>query len=215
MNPFLFALLAGSTSNPAENSSAGSSGGTAGATESLKKLFTNPVIYIVLGAIVLLIIAVYLIRRFTGPVPGATKIIVRGGKIHKVLKEGDGRYFMVPFRDAVGAVIGHKEQNFSSDKLFINNGPDALYKVHYTLTYKVVDPVAFYPFSGRINELLNGKLNDELRLYADQGNALVIVRDYRENAALLLSLINKAIEEYQVEATSFKINIIEPLGGRK
>ncbi len=209
-------LILNILSSVASTSEGGSSGGSGGQSlESLKKIFQSPILYIVLGAIVLLIIVVYLIRRVTRSTPEATTIIVRGGQIHKVLNEPNQRYFLVPFRDHVGAIISSKEAEFSSDKLFINNGPDALYKVHYTLTYKVNDPVAFYPYAGKIQDLLVKKLNDELRLYADQGHALTIVKDYRENAAELLSIINKAVEEYHIEATEFKINIIEPLGGRQ
>ena len=206
----IYRFLSAATTSAESTSSSG--GGAAGATESLKKIFTNPVVYIVLGALILLIIVVYLARRFVKPTPNAVTIIVRGGKIRKTLKDGDGRTFLVPFRDSVGAIITNADKEFSSDKLFINNGPDALYKIHYTLTYKVNDAVAFYPYAGKINDLLIAKLNDELRYYADQGNALILVKDYRENADKILEVINKAIAEYQVEAVSFKINIIEPLG---
>lgn len=205
----LLSILSAATSEATSSSSGGTK---ESATESLKKIFQSPVLYIVLGAIVLLVIVVYLIRRFVKPTKNATTIIVRGGKIRKVLEENDKAVFLTPFRDSVGAIITKDNKVFSSDKLFINNGPDALYKIHYDLTYRVLDPKAFYPYAGRINELLNTRLNDSLRLYADQGNALVLVKDYRENASVILEVINKAIAEYQVEAVEFKINIIEPLG---
>ena len=118
----------------------------------------------------------------------------------------------MPFVDRVGAIISLNERELNSDKLFINNGPDALYKVNYTLKYKVTNPVEFYKYNENINNLITKKLNDDLREYADQGNALALVKDYRSNNELILSLINKAIEEYQVEALSFKINLIEPMG---
>ena len=56
------------------------------------------------------------------------------------------------------------------------------------------------------------KLNDELREYADKGNALLLVKDYRNNTATILSVINQAIKEFAIEATEFKINLIEPVG---
>ena len=92
-----------------------------------------------------------------------------------------------------------------------SSGPDALHKINYTLKYKVTNPKEFYKFINNINNLLPTKLNDELRLYADQGNALILVKDYRENTYKILEVINKAVSEYFIEVTEFKINIIEPM----
>lgn len=61
-----------------------------------------------------------------------------------------------------------------------SSGPDALYKINYALKYKATNPKEFYKFMNNINNLLPSKPNDELLLYADQGNALVLVKDYRE-----------------------------------
>ena len=180
--------------------------------ESLKKLFTNPVLYIVLGCIVLLIIVVYLIRRFVKARENAATIVVRRGKIYKVLDKNNPKCFLVPFMDSVGAIITDSEKEFSSDKLFINNGPDALYKINYTLKYKVKNPKEFYKYLDKIQNILPVRLNDELRLYADQGNALVLIKDYRENTKSIIEVINKAVAEYSIEVTDFKINIIEPMG---
>ena len=198
----------------AASSDSSSSGSGAGATESLKKLFTNPILYVVLGAIVLLIIAFYLLRRFVKARPGAKTIIVRGGKIHKVLDENNPSYYLVPFRDSVGAVIGSDDHTLSSDKLYINNGPDTLYKINYELTYHVTDAEGFYPFISNIQDKLPSSLNDALRAYADEGNALVLVNEYRQNEDKILKVINKAIEQYHIEATAYKVNFIEPMGGK-
>ena len=206
MNLFLFL-----TSSSSASSGGGSSSGS---MDSLKKIFTNPILYAVLGGIVLLILIFYFVRRFVHAQPNATTIIVRKGKIQAVLNESNPKAFLVPFRDSVGAIITDSEKEFSSDKLFINNGPDALYKINYTLKYKVLDPKEFYPFLNGIQDLLPKKLNDELRLYADQGHALVLIKEYREKAAEILSVINKAVGEFHIEVTEFKINIIEPMGGR-
>ena len=194
----------------ASNSSSQNSG--SGSMQSIKKLLTNPILYIVLGCIVLLIIVIYLIRRFVTAKPNTTVIIVRRGKIYKVLNKDNPKYFRVPFMDSIGAIITDSEKSFSSDKLFINNGPDALYKINYTLKYRVNDPKEFYKYLNKIQNLLPEKLNDELRLYADQGNALVLVKDYRENNSKILEVINKAVSEYHITVTEFKINIIEPMG---
>ena len=210
MNPLY--LILSSSAESASSSGSGSGSSSGGSLESLKQIFTNPVLYIVVGALILLLIAFYLIRRVVKATPNAKTIIVRGGKIHKVLDENNPKYFMVPFRDSVGAVITDSEKEFSSDKLFINNGPDALYKINYRLKYKVIDPVKFYPFLEKLPNALPAKLNDELRLYADNGNALTLVKDYREKNAEILKVINKAVEEFQIEVTEFKINLIEPLG---
>ncbi|MBO4667587.1 MAG: hypothetical protein J5666_05640 [Bacilli bacterium] len=194
------------------NSSSQEGGTSGGSLQSIKKLFTNPILYVVLGCIVLLIIVVYLIRRFVTAKDNTTVIIVRHGKIYKVLNKDNPKYFRVPFMDSIGAIITDGEKSFSSDKLFINNGPDALYKINYTLKYKINDPKEFYKYLNKIQNLLPEKLNDELRLYADQGNALVLVKDYRENTDKILEVINNAVAEYHISVTEFKINIIEPMG---
>ena len=203
----LFLILSGTSSESGSGESS-----TSKLTESLKNMVKSPIFYIVIGAIVLLIVAVYLLRRIVKPRNNTSIIVVRGGQIHKVINENDDKYFLVPFTDRVGAVISLGEKEFSSDKLFINNGPDALYKINYTLKYKVKDPKEFYKYNDNIGNLISQKLNDDLREYADKGNALVLVKDYREHASEILSLINKALEEYSIEALSFKINLIEPLG---
>lgn len=48
-----------------------------------------------------------------------------------------------------------------------SSGLDALYKINYTLKYKVTNPKEFYKLINNINNLLPTKLNDELRLYDD------------------------------------------------
>ena len=212
MNPLYLILSTSSESISSSGSGSSSSSSSGGSLESLKQIFTNPILYIVVGALILLLIAFYLIRRIVKATPNATTIIVRGRKVYKVLDENNPKYFMVPFRDSVGAVITSSEKEFASDKLFINNGPDALYKINYRLKYKVLDPVKFYPYLESLPNALPSKLNDELRLYADNGNALTLVKDYREKSAEILKVINKAVEEFQIEVTEFKINLIEPLG---
>lgn len=202
-------LFLTSTANSNGSSSSGS-----GSMESLKKIFTNPVLYIVIGALVLLIIVVYLIRRFAKARENATTIVVRRGKVYKILNKDNPKCFLVPFMDSIGAIITNSEKEFSSDKLFINNGPDALYKINYTLKYKVTNPKEFYKYINNIKNLLPVKLNDELRLFADQGNALILVKDYRNNTSKILEVINKAVEQYCIEVTEFKINIIEPMGNK-
>lgn len=180
--------------------------------ETFKNMVKSPIFYAVIGGLVLLIIVVYLLRRIIKPRANAVSVVVRGGQIHKLIDEKSNNYFMAPFVDRLGAVISLNEKEFSSDKLFINNGPDALYQINYTLTYKVIDPKEFFKFNDNIQNLIASKLNDDLREFADAGNALVLVKDYRENASKILDLINKAISSYSVEALSFKINLIQPLG---
>ena len=188
-------------------------GGTADKMgETLKNMVKSPIFYAVIGGLILLIIVVYLLRRIVKPRANAVTVIVRKGSIQKLIDEKSSKYFLVPFVDRVGAVISLGEKELSSDKLFINNGPDALYQINYTLKYKVVDPKEFFKYNDNIGNLIINKLNDDLREFADAGNALVLVKEYRDNASKILELINKAIESYSVEALSFKINLIQPLG---
>lgn len=216
MNAFYQLMLLAETSAPAENSSSGGSGAGSAEklTEALKGMVRSPVFYIVIGAIVLLIVAFYLYRRIVKPQANTATVVIKGGKIYKIVKENDNKHFMTPFVERNGGTISLNEQEFTTDKLFINNGPDALYKINYTLKYKVTDVEGFYKYSSNIQNLITSKLNDDLREFADAGNALVLVKDYRSNAEQILALINKAIEGYSVQATAFKINLIEPLGKR-
>lgn len=196
------------------STSEGGAGGSADSIESLKKIFTNPVLYIVLGALVLLLVGIYLIRRFIKARPNAHIIVVRHGRVHKVVDEQNPKYYLVPFLDSVGAIITDDEKEFSSDKLFINNGPDALYKINYTLKYKVLDSKEFYPHINNLENVLPTKINDELRLFADEGNALTIVKEYRQSERTIIGIINKVVEQYHIEVIAFKVNLIEPMSGR-
>ena len=124
------------------------------------------------------------------------------------------KYFLVPFVDRVGAEISLNEKTLSSDKLFINNGPDALYRVNYTLTYKVTDPKEHYRYINGLQDNIVNDINDGLRDFADKGNVNVIIKDYREKETLLLTAVNSCVKEYMIEVTSFKINFIQPMGGK-
>ena len=191
----------------------GSTGGsTEKLTNALKAMVKSPWFYVVIGLIVLLIIGVYLLRRFVKPTPNQVKVVVRKGSIYKLIDEKSDKYFMVPFTDGLGAVIGLNEKEFSSDKLFVNNGPDALYKINYTLKYKVSDVNKFYPHRDSFQNKVVIKINDNLRDYADNGHVLEIIKDYREHSKDLLFLLNGLTDDFGVEVTNFKINFIEPMG---
>ena len=180
--------------------------------QSLQNLVKSPVFYIVIGAIVLLIIAVYLLRRIVKPEPNQVKVVLRKGKIQKLVDEKSSSYYLVPFVDTLGAVILLNEKELSSDKLYVNNGPDALYKINYTIKYKVTDVSKFFPKRESFTNEVITKINDSVREYADQGHVLEIIEKYRENSDKLVKLLNTITEEYGVQTTSFKINFIEPLG---
>ena len=205
MNPFFIFDEAASEASSNDSS-------TQKLTESLMQIVKSPVFYIVIGAIVLLILAVYLFRRIVSPRQNAVIIIAKKGQIVKLLDEKSPKHFLVPFVERVGAIIPLGDMELTSDKLFINNGPDALYKVNFTLKFKVVDPKEFYRYQSNIEGLIVARLNEDLREFADRGNAMILVRDYRDHASEILTLINKAIEQYSVSASQFKINLIEPLG---
>ena len=196
----------------AGNETTGESGSTEKLTESLKGMVKSPIFYIVIGAIVLLIILVYLLRRIVKAQDNAKTIVVRKGQIYKVVDESNPKYFLTPFVDHLGAVISLNEKEISSDKLFINNGPDHLYQINFTLKYKVTNAEEFFKVMNNFEQKMVTDINDTLREYADKGNALVLVKDYRENARVILDLINKAVAPYSVETVSFKINLIQPLG---
>lgn len=88
------------------------------------------------------------------------------------------------------------------------NGLDALHKINYTLKYKVTNPKEFYKYLDKIQNILPVRPNYELRLYADQGNALVLIKDYRENTKSIIEVINKAVAEYSIEVTDFKLILL-------
>ncbi len=203
-------LTSAASSNSGEQGSTGSS--TESIRSALKDMVKSPAFYVVIGAIVFLIFAVYFFRRIVKPNKNSVTIITRKGSIHRLIDEKSSNYFRAPFIDKVGAVISLNERELTSDKLFINNGPDALYQINYTLKYKVTNPKEFYAFNENIQNLIVSKLNDYLRDFADAGNALLLVKDYRENSGQILNVINSALKEYSVEAVLFKINLIQPLG---
>ena len=181
-------------------------------TEALKNMVKSPIFYIVIGAIVLLIITIYLLRRIVKPSTGVVKIVVRHGSIYKIIDEKSQNYFMVPFTDGLGAIVSLGNRELSSDKLFINNGPDALYKINYTLTYKVIDIEKFYKYKDSFQNDIAVKLNDGLREYADNDHVNELIKDYRSHSKDLVDVINNLVEDYGVEASQFKVNFIEPLG---
>ena len=188
------------------------SGSTEKITEALKGMVKSPVFYIVIGVLVLLIIVAYLLRRIVKPRNGEVKVIVRSGKIHKLIDEQSNKYFMVPFKDSLGASISLGERSFNSDQLFINNGPDALYQINYILKYKVNNVEAFFPYRDNFQNIIVNQINDNLREYADKGHVLDIIKDYREHSKELVSLLNKLTNVYGVETLEFKVNFIQPLG---
>lgn len=213
MNQLFLLVNKISRSGTSSGTDSGSSSSSADRlVESLKEAFKGPIPYIIIGAIVLLIIAIYLLRRFVKARPGYVRIVVRHGQIYKVLDENNPKYFLVPFTDSLAADIPLNEQVFASDKMFINNGPDALYKINYVLNYQVSEPTKFFGFMNDFQNLANTKINDIFRDYADNGNAMNVVKDYRKHEEELLDLFNKAVEDYGVKVNSFKINFVEPLG---
>ena len=211
--------LLSSTTNPDEGgSSSGSStgGSSEKITQALKGMVQSPWFYVAIGAIVLLIIAIYLLRRIVKPSSNVIKVVVRKGNIYKLIDEKSEKYFLVPFTDSLGASISLNEKEFQSDKLYINNGPDALYKINYTLKYKVSDVEKFFKHKDSFQNEAITNINDKLREYADNGHALVIVKEYRSHSDELLKLLNEVTVNYGVETTNFKINFIEPfVGGKK
>jgi len=192
---------------------ADTSGSTTSGTEQLKKIFTQPAFYIVIGVIVLLIILFVIFRRFVRAHEGEEVIVLRKGKIFKILTAKDEkRYFLRFFKDKVGATINMNEQTFSSDKVFINDGPDALYKLHFAVKYKVVNSEAYYPKANNFADYFAESLNDECRLFAKVNGASLIIKDFDGNKKKIISHLNNVYLQNGVEITDFKINAIEPFG---
>ncbi len=186
---------------------------TDSSTEQLKKIFKSPILYIVLGAIVLLIIAIYLIRRIVKGKPKTIVVVTRKGKIYKLIDENTNKYFLVPFVDSVGARISLDNQSFQTDKLFINDGPDHLYKINFSFEYKVTNPENYFYNLNNLQNVLETKINDVLREFADNGNAEILIKDYKKNNEKIISLLNMASEDMGIEILSFKINFIQPMNG--
>ena len=201
-------LFLTSTSQPS-TSQTSESGGT---MERLLEIFKNPIFYIIVGAFAALIIIVYFLRRFVRANPGQVVIVTRRGKVRKILNENDKIYYRAPFVDAVGAIISLSGNEFTSDKLFVNNGPDHLYRFNYTLLYNVTNPELFYKNFDGIQEKIEKQINDSLRFYVDQGNASKLINDYRSEEKNILSVINESINQFGAVVASFKVNYIEPIG---
>ena len=179
-----------------------------GTVDKLMEITKSPVFYIVIGAIVLLIIVYYLYRRFVKAGPGKVVVITRKGKPFKLLREGDQKYFMVPFVDSLGATISLNEDSFTSDKLYINNGPEHLYKIDYSLDYKVVDPELFYKKMQNFKDNAETQINSDLRAFADNGNVSKIINEYRTYNDKILSVVHDSITPFGVESIAFRVNYI-------
>lgn len=209
----LLLLITRSSTGSGTDSGSGS-GSTEKITEGLKNMVKSPWFYVVIGLIVLLIVGVYILRRFIKARPNCKTIVIRKGEIHKIVDENNPKYFLVPFVDRVGAIVSLDERELSSDKLFINNGPDYLYQINFTLKYRVVNAEEYFKCGENVQEQLLNSINEHLREFADNGNALVLVKDYRTNNEKIIALINEAAKPYSVEVSSFKVNLIQPLGGK-
>ena len=182
--------------------------------EALKNMIKNPVFYIVLGAFVFLIILVYFLRRIVKAKPDTKTIIVRKGRVYRIVDETNPTYFLAPFVGKIGADIYLGEKELNSDQLFVNNGPDHLYQINFSFRYMITDAVKFYDNLDGIDKKILMLINESLREFADNGHASKLIKEYRENSKVILDIVNKAIESYSVQGVSFKINFIQPLGGR-
>ena len=206
MNYFLLSSTSSSTESSENSNSLDKT------IETLKGLIKNPIFYIVISVLVLIVLIIYLLKRIIKPKPNHVTVVIRKGKVFKMVDEKSSIYFLMPFVDKVGAVLFLGEQELTSDKLFINNGPDFLYQINFTIRYKVADSIEFYKYSENIENSVIKKINEDLREFADAGNAPIIVKEYRANYPQILELINKSLQSFGLETTSFRINLIQPLG---
>lgn len=180
--------------------------------ESLGEIFKNPILWAVVGGIVVLILIVYILRRIVRPQAGVWKIIERGGKLHKIIDGNSKLIFMIPVKDKMIASVADNTKNFASDKLYINDGPDALYKLTYAIEYKVKDINNFYPIIERLDNTLAERINDDLRTFADMNGAELILRSFKENKDKIIAALNESFDKNGIEILGFKIKSIEPLG---
>ena len=186
---------------------------TQSGTEQLMKIFKSPKLYIGLGVFIGLIIIIYLIRRFVKGRNDSVLVITRKGKFYKLLEGDNSRYFLVPFMDSASSRISKSEMTFATDKLFINDGPDHLYKIKFSFQYKVTDFEMYFNNQNDFQSLLEVKINDTLREFSDEGNANILIKDYKTNNDKIISLLNKASENMGIEVLSFKVNYIQPMNG--
>lgn len=178
-------------------------------------IFTNPVFYIVLAIIFALVIIYYFLKRIVVSKPNHAIVVLRNNKVYKIVDEGMPRYYLAPFIDSIGAIIRTSNNEFSSDKLFINNGPDRLYRINYTFSFKVVNAESYYHIMNNAKEEIEKRINDILRTFADEGNVAYLIDDYKNHCDQVLTIINKSLQGYGIEALDFKTNYIEPLGSKK
>ena len=187
-------------------------GGT-GSLEKLMDIFKSPIFYIIVGVIVLLIILFYLIRRFIKVAPNTATIIKKGNST-KVILESDKRYFLIPFAEKIVVTLPLYEQEIESDQLFVNDGPDKLYKIVYKTNFKVTDAEKFYPLYGNFNKFFENTINEKLREYSEEKGADFIIKEFSKNKLEILKFLNKAFKESAIEILDMKIKAIEPIGVR-
>lgn len=199
-------FLTSSTSNGEDADNSASLG-------QLLEIFKKPAFYIVVGVIVLLIVVVYIFRRFIKVAPN-TATVVKNGSNTKILLESNKRYFLKPFIEKVAVTLPLYEQETESDQLFINDGPDKLYKVRYDMKFKVVDAEKFYPFYNNFNKFFENTINEKLRAYSEEKSAAFIIKDFSKNKADIVNYLNEVLKENAIEIIDMKIKAIEPVGVR-
>ncbi len=184
------------------------------ALESLKEVFKNPIFYIVIGSCFALGLLFYFVRRNVRAKENCVIVIVRGGKVYKLVDRNNPCYYLVPFRDRVGAVLILDRRELSSDELYVNDGPDVLYQISYSLSYRINDPGVFYGCMNSLDKKMVVCINEAVQEFASIGNASIIVKNYRQNTERILTLLNDAVKDLGVLVESFKIVYILPLGKR-
>ena len=139
---------------------------------------------------------------------------MRKGEVIRVLDSKNPKAFLVPFKDKLGATITLESKTFTSDKLFINNGPDYLYKITYTIKYDIVNPKTFYPILNKFDSYAVDKINDDLRLFSEKNGADLILKNYLDNKGKIIETLNKFFKNDAIRVIDFKISAIEPIGSK-
>lgn len=204
----LLPLLTNASTEAANNEQEG-----ADSLEKIMEIFKNPIFYVVIGVIVILIILFYFARRFI-KVASNTAIIVKKGDTTKVLLENNKRYFLKPFVEKIVVTIPLYEQEVESDQLFINDGPDKLYKLTYKMLFKITDAKNFFPLYDNFKKIFEDTINEQLRALTEEKNASFIIKEFTKNKDEIVNFLNGVFNENAIEILDMKIKAIEPIGVR-
>jgi len=105
-----------------------------------------------------------------------------------------------------------ENNNFSSDQLKVNDGPDKLYQISFSFTYDVVDIEKFFAAkSTNLDNHFITKVNEVMRQFVYDGNADTLLRKYLDEGEKLRDIVNDALGSFGIQVKSFNVNTIQLL----